>query len=587
MEHQRPRSGSRAGARRPVPPPERPRDQARRDLPERRRGDLPPHRAAADPAHDLPSRRRDPAGRDTPGRDAGDRRRGAAAGQRRGDPGSGAPPRRPRLADLRTERLAPRRPAPRPAPAPARRPGLIAGKVAAGALSVVVLAATGYYWKVAGNFSDGLSTTDVIAGGPTERPADGAIDILMVGMDSRTDAQGNPLSEEQLRMLSAGVSDGEQNTDTIIMIRIPNDGKQAFGISIPRDSYVDIPGYGMHKVNSAYARAKVQSRKDQQAQGVADERELERVGRREGAKNLIATVEQLTGATIDHYAEVNLLGFYDITNAVGGIEVCLKNPVRDRYSGANFPAGVQTLKGVQALAFVRQRHGLPNGDIDRIVRQQTFMTGMARKVFSQDMIVPGSEKLAKLQEAIKKSVVLDEGWNVIQFAQQMVGFTGGNVEFLTIPHGRIDLPTPYDGSAVEIDPDQVRSFVDALLRGGATEASEAAKPKPTVTVFNATERRGLAGEVTAKLESAGYPTGEPGNSAGRPTTVIRHAGGDEAAARGVAGALGGEYQVEADANLPSGQVEVYLGADYSEGQSLAAGPLLSLNGARQGPPCVN
>ncbi|GGS42986.1 LCP family protein [Actinokineospora fastidiosa] len=645
MEHQRPRSGSRDGARRSVPPPDRHREAHRRDLPPERRRDLPPDRGgdAADrrragraagaergtasgrarrPADERGTaaergavdrrrgagvdRRRDAGGVDRRSELAAERgaavdrrapdgsaeRRRAAAERRRAVPAAegGAPPsRRPRLADLRTERIAPKRPAPRPVAAPPRRPGLMAGKAAAGALSAVVLAATGYYWQVADDFSDGLATTDVIAMGPTERPADGAIDILMVGMDSRTDAQGNPLSEEQLRMLSAGVADGEQNTDTIIMIRIPNDGKQAYGVSIPRDSYVDIPGYGKHKVNSAYARAKIQSRKDQQAEGVTDERELERVGRREGAKSLIATVQELTGATIDHYAEVNLLGFYDITNAVGGIEVCLKEPVRDRYSGANFPAGVQTLKGVQALAFVRQRHGLPNGDLDRIVRQQTFMTAMARKVFSQDMILPGSEKLTALQEAIKKSVVLDEGWNIIQFAQQMVNFTGGNLEFLTIPHGRIDLPTPYDGSAVEIDPLQVQEFVDSLLRGGpSAPGEETRETKPTVTVLNATGRRGLAGEVTEKLQGAGYQTGEPGNSAARSNTVIRHATGEEAGARGVASALGGDYTVEPDANLGPGQVKVFLGADYeSGGQSLAADPLLALNGARQGPPCVN
>ncbi|MFC7613414.1 LCP family protein [Actinokineospora soli] len=411
----------------------------------------------------------------------------------------------------------------------------------------------------------------------------------MIGMDSRTDAQGNPLSEEQLRMINATAVDGVQNTDTIIMVRIPNDGSKAYGISIPRDSYVDIPGYGTHKINSAYLRAKNQSLRDQQNAGVTDRKELERTANREGAKNLIATVEQLTGASIDHYAEVNLLGFYDITNAVGGIEVCLKEAVKDRYSGANFKAGPQTIKGVQALAFVRQRHGLPNGDLDRVVRQQVFMSGMARKVFSQDMILPGSEKLAALQQAIKKSVVLDEGWNVIEFAQQMVTFTGGNLEFLTIPHGRIDLETG-DGSAIEIDPAAVRAFVEGLLRGktSADPPAEAADQKPTVTVLNASGRSGLARDVSAKLQTAGYTTGEPGNSSTRSATVVRHATGEEAGAKDVARALGGDYPVEPDANMPAGQVKVFLGEDYeSAGQSLRTGDLLALNGAQQGPACVN
>ncbi|MFC5289014.1 LCP family protein [Actinokineospora guangxiensis] len=504
------------------------------------------------------------------------------------------------MADLRTERIAPkqapRSPARRPAPPPPppRGGGLVAGKVVLGVVSALVLAATGYYWQVADDFSDGLATTDVIAAGPTERPADGAIDILMVGMDSRTDAQGNPLSEEQLRMINATAEDGVLNTDTIILIRIPNDGKKAYGVSIPRDSYVDIPGYGTHKVNSAYVRAKNQSRKDQQAAGVSDEKELERTANREGAKNLIATVEELTGATVDHYAEVNLLGFYDITNAVGGIEVCLKKSVKDRFSGANFKAGKQTIKGVGALAFVRQRHGLPNGDLDRVVRQQVFMSGMARKVFSQEMILPGSDKLSALQTAIKKSVVLDEGWNVIQFAQQMVSFTGGDLEFLTIPHGRIDLETG-DGSAIEIDPAQVRAFVAGLLGDtpAAPPAEDAATAKPTVTVFNASGRTGLAAQVSQQLQSAGYTMGDPGNATGRADTVVRHADGESAGAEGVRKALGGDYAVEPDSNLAAGQVSVLLGEDFQSTQSLAGERPLTLNGARAaaqqpaGPPCVN
>ena len=101
-----------------------------------------------------------------------------------------------------------------------------------------MLVDTGYYWsQISTSFSDGMTTADVIDTEPIEKPADGAIDILLVGIDSRTDAQGNPLSEELLAMLSAGEADGELNTDTIIMIRIPNDGGAAVGVSIPRDSY--------------------------------------------------------------------------------------------------------------------------------------------------------------------------------------------------------------------------------------------------------------------------------------------------------------------------------------------------------------
>ncbi len=260
------------------------------------------------------------------------------------------------------------------------------------------------------------------------------------------------------------------------MIRIPNDGKKAVGISMPRDSFVDIPGYGEHKINSAYLRAKNEAMQKLQNEGVADEAQLEVRSNQEGAKNLISTVQELTGATIDHYAEVNLLGFYDITKADRRHRRLPQAAGRRLPLRRALPAGRQNLAGARALAFVRQRHGLPNGDLDRIVRQQVFMTGMAKKVFSQDMLTPGSDTLDKLRAAVQKSVVLDEDWNVIQFAQQMMNFTGGNLAFKTIPVGRIDLETPEDGSAVEVDPDEVHAFVEGLLGkkapDKATSASE-------------------------------------------------------------------------------------------------------------------
>jgi LCP family protein required for cell wall assembly len=517
------------------------------------------------------------------------------------------------------------RPAPvaRPRPRDSSRSSLTGAKTVVAFLSVLVLVGTGYYWNRIDSFTDDLTTADVIDEPQVEKPADGAIDILMVGMDSRTDAQGHPLSDEQLAMLSAGVSDGEQNTDTLIMIRIPNDGGPVVGVSMPRDSYVDIPGYGQHKINSAYARAKNDALAQLREEGVSDEAELQVRSNQEGAKKLIETIQDLTGAGIDHYAEVNLLGFYDITNAIGGIDVCLNEAVDDEYSGARFPAGPQNLAGVQALAFVRQRHGLPNGDLDRIVRQQVFMSGMAKKVFSGDMLTPGSDTLDKLQSAIQKSVVLDQDWDIMQFAQQMMGITGGKVEFKTIPHGTIDLKTDSDGSAVEVDPDDVKDFVGGLVgteddktggdpqSGGDAQSggddSSADNSKTTVNVRNATDRGGLAGSVADVLTGEGFTQGEVDNADPRDSTVVRHPAGEKAAADRVAAALGGNVQVEEDANLPVGSVTVLLGADYSgpgasgsdsaagDGDGLAGRRLVDLSGgpARAQPPppnasgCVN
>jgi LCP family protein required for cell wall assembly len=538
----------------------------------------------------------------------------------RRDPGKGTPDRVNRATPDRAPRAAADRPSPRsrpasrtsdarweprpePVPAPRRadRRGVLAGKVFVAFLSALVLVATGYYANRLNSFTNDLTTADVIDAPPVEKPADGAIDILLVGMDSRTDAHGNNLSKEQLAMLNAGVADGELNTDTLIMIRIPNDGGPAKGVSFPRDSYVQLAnGYGQHKINSAYLRAKNDAMEQLRGEGVSDGPELQVRSNQEGAKNLIATIQELTGASVDHYAEVNLLGFYDITNAIGGIDVCLNAPVKDKYSGANFPAGPQTLAGAQALSFVRQRHGLPNGDLDRIIRQQVFMSGMAKKVLSGDTLSPGSNTLDQLQAAITSSVVLDKNWNVLQFAQQMMGITGGKVEFQTIPHGTIDLKTRNDGSAIEIDPDAVKDFVQGLIgpkdkKAGSSSTSkgsgsgsddDASKNSDiTVNVRNATGQGGLAGDVANELTGKGFVKGDVGNASARPDTVVRHATGEQDAGNRVASALGGNLQVEEDSNLPAGTVTVLLGADYdgpgasgSDGDGLARKPVLDLSG---------
>lgn len=276
-------------------------------------------------------------------------------------------------------------------------------KLTLGLVSILVVSLTGYAWAVLRGFADGVEVTDVLSpGAGGTLPMDGTRDILLVGMDSRTDAKGKPLSKAQRKLLRVDKDDGHMNTDTIILLHIPKDTSKAVAISLPRDSYVDIPGYGTHKINSAYPRGKTVERRRLQEQGVTDEAAIERRSNAQGAKTLIATVEKLTGRTIDHYASINLLGFYDISQAIGGVEVCLKNPVDDINSFAKFDKGRQTVAGREALAFVRQRHGLPRGDLDRVVRQQVFMTGMARKILSAGTLASPS-KLRGLIGAIQNS----------------------------------------------------------------------------------------------------------------------------------------------------------------------------------------
>jgi LCP family protein required for cell wall assembly len=489
----------------------------------------------------------------------------------RKDPGSTGT-RRPPAA--RTGDRPPPRPQSRPRqepPPPPRKRSRLGPRIALTVASLLVMSLTGYAWAAMQGLVNGLNHTDVIdsnAGGA--KPADGAVDILLVGMDSRTDADGNPLSPEVLAQLQAGVSDGEQNTDTLIFVHIPNDGSKAVAVSLPRDSYVDVPGYsGKHKINSAYAMGSATERTNLTKKNVKDQVQIAQQTAQAGAKVLIATVAKLTGSTIDHYAAINLLGFNDITNAIGGVDVCLNNDVNDSYSGAKFTKGNHTISGVQALQFVRQRHGLLRGDLDRVVRQQVFMAGMAKKMLSAGTLADPA-KLSDLTAAIKKSVVIDQGWDIFAFAQQMKGLSGGQLEFRTIPVVNPDYRTPDGESAIQVDPKAINAFIQGITGPPPAAAAPPAENKAiTVDVRNASGKTGLAASVSQDLSGKGFTAGDTANATSRKTSVVRVPTGQEAAGQSVATALGSKATVEVDKTVTAGHVLVMLGSDYS-GQAAPA-----------------
>ncbi|MFC5996785.1 LCP family protein [Pseudonocardia hispaniensis] len=443
------------------------------------------------------------------------------------------------------------------------RPAIRWWRIVLASLSALTLVVTGYGWSLYRQLDGAMVTSDVLGG---VRGADGATDILLVGLDSRTDARGNPLPADVLDALHAGADTGELNTDTLILVRIPNDPtRTATAVSIPRDSYVDIPGYGTHKINSAYPRAANTERGRLQAEGVTGA-DLVRRSSLAGRRALIATVEQLTGASIDHYAEVNLAGFAEITAAVGGVPVCLTAPANDPFSGADFPAGPQTLQGPAALAFVRQRHGLPRGDLDRVVRQQAFLASLAHQVLSTGTLT-NPAALSGLIGAASRYVVLDQGWDLMAFAAQLQGLATERIQFRTMPTGRPDLRTPADGVAVQVDPALVHAFFADL--GGVGDAADSgrrdsggpATSRVTVDVRNGTQRTGLAAATQDFLDNSGYVPGVLGNAAPRTRSAVRATAADQQAAHRIAQLLGG-LPVQREDSLATGRVEVLLGRDY-------------------------
>ncbi|SDN43623.1 LCP family protein [Allokutzneria albata] len=402
------------------------------------------------------------------------------------------------------EKFVPLDPAEQPEPAEARRGkgkriAVNSVRVLAALLSAIALAVSGVSWATLERLQDNVSTTDVVnqlgsqPGAPPAR--DGATDILLVGSDSRTDAQGNELPASVLRQLRTEAN-ASLNTDTVIVLRIPDNGGKATAISIPRDTYVKVPGFEDAKINAAYVLGKNRRLGELDAQRVTDRLRRERESDQAGRLALGRAVQELTGLRVDHYAEVNLYGFYLLTEALGGVEVCLRQSTSDPDSGANFRRGRQSISGGDALAFVRQRSGLPRGDIDRVVRQQVFMAAVVNKMLSSGTLTDPA-KLSALFDAARKSLVFDEGWEPLTLARQFQGLAAGNFEFRTIPVVNINARNDRGQSIVAVDVNAVRAWVTGLV--GATP------PK-------------MAGRAPLRLDGAAQPntSEEPITAGGIP-----------------------------------------------------------------------
>ncbi|MET8998939.1 LCP family protein [Amycolatopsis sp. NPDC004169] len=367
-------------------------------------------------------------------------------------------------------------PFPRQAPAPSRvrRVGRVTRRVAVGLVSLLALGASGYVYVTKDQLQSTVPTTDALtprAGEPAPPPADdGAEDILLVGSDARTDAQGNALPPRVLRQLRTEANDGAVNTDTIIVLRVPKNGGKPSAVSIPRDTWTAVPGRGDAKINSAYGVAKARAAQALRGQGERDQAKVERDSDTEGRRVLVQAVQDLTQVRIDHYAEINLLGFYLLTEALGGVKVCLNHATEDKDSGANFRRGEQTVSGGEALSFVRQRKNLPRGDLDRIVRQQAFLSSALHQLLSAGTLTsPGT--LNDLMDAVHRSLTLDPGLDLLQFAQQAKGIASGDLTFATIPVITANGRSPDGQSIVQIDPKAIREFVAGLAGRPAPAAA--------------------------------------------------------------------------------------------------------------------
>lgn len=284
-------------------------------------------------------------------------------------------------------------------PAPRRRrrrrvllAGAVLAALLAGYVAVLLTVALG-----------GLDRVDAAPDGPRP-PAGPGTTWLLVGSDSRAD-----LSAQQQRDLATGGGDSRL-TDTILLLTTAPGGVATL-ISIPRDSLVSIPGYGENKINAAYAFG--------------------------GPELLVDTIEQATGVRLDGYVEIGFDGFYQVVEALGGVEVCLEAPMTDERAGIDLPAGCQTLAGADTLGFVRARYSDPNGDLGRVERQRQVIAAMADEV-TGPAVLANPARTIPLAAAGGQALTVDDQAGPVdltRFAITLLRATGETGEMLTVPFG--------------------------------------------------------------------------------------------------------------------------------------------------------
>jgi LCP family protein required for cell wall assembly len=470
------------------------------------------------------------------------------------------------------------------------------GYVLACLLATVTLVAAGYAHEVVGRVT-ATGKGIAIAGSPTV----GAMNILVMGLESRTNYYGQTLSATQLMETHSGnvesVDAGEvgaQDTDTLILIHIFQGGRNAVGFSIPRDDLVTYPsatylGVTEGKIDQAYDFAYNQSLGQTYGSSMSqDERYLK--ANQAGQAFEIATVESVTGVHIDHFVEVNLIGFYYLAQAFGGIEVCVKpwsgndganlrdvasgwDALNDGYNQRRGGAQYLHLAAPQALAFVRARDTLPGIDLGRTKRQQAVIDFVIWKVKNEGAFTDFG-LLNSLLGTASQYLITDSTFDPFSFVTDMRALTGSHLSFQTLPiSGQVN-GMKLNGSSQDvnlIDVPYVQQYVKNAFTPPVVRKTKGAKktapaPAPstvTVDVYNGSGVNGLAGDVSQALTGLGYKAGTVANASAQSQTLqsgtqVFYGAGTSANATKIAAEFGATST--ALTTLPAGQVEVLLGS---------------------------
>lgn len=324
---------------------------------------------------------------------------------------------------------------------------------------------------------DDGTTSEVVAAGELE----GTLNVLVVGSDTR-----EGLTEQQLLELGTE-DDGSSLTDTIMVVQISPAREKAVVVSFPRDLRVDYPGEGAVKINSVQARG--------------------------GPNALVEVVQDFSGLDLDHYVEINMAGFLNLADALGGVEVCLDEPLVDEHAGVDLPAGCQNLDSVDALGFVRSRRVASEqfgaADFGRIAKQQYYLRQAMSQATDLGTLV-NPLKVKRLIDAVGSSVTTDAQLgltDMYRVANTLKGVTADDVILRTVP-GTVQ---EIDGQSFVVHEAGPTTDLFAAMREGGelgeagTEAPSQLEPADvSVLVVNGVGREGLAADVQSYLEDRDF-----------------------------------------------------------------------------------
>jgi LCP family protein required for cell wall assembly len=300
------------------------------------------------------------------------------------------------------------------------------GRIVVVVLVVLLVALLGFGFWVDSRI-DRVDALPDYSGRPAVTPG---TDWLVVGSDSRAG-----LTPEQRRQLATGNAEG-QRTDTMMLLHIPRGGGEPTLVSLPRDSYVPIPGHDPNKLNAAFAFG--------------------------GPKLLVRTVEQVTGIRIDHYMEIGFASFASSVDAVGGVRICVDHAMRDPKAGLDIKAGCQVLNSRDALGYVRTRAS-PRGDLDRVQRQRQFLGALTDKAVSPGVLLNPFKSIPLALKGTDSLTVAngDHLHHLLRFLLAMRSVSGGGGVATTVPVSGTGFQ-PGAGSVVRWDRTKALALFNAL-----------------------------------------------------------------------------------------------------------------------------